>query len=282
MVTERDLLILRALLAYAVLSRPQIQRLFFPDDKDGRIARRRLQQLVDHKLINRQQMLYCQPSGGTPAAVYFLSTQGYEYLSQSSDLPPFNPIPVIPHHIPHWIALGETHLVFDTAIAAQTDVQLEGWINEYDVVNKDETAPERRFRLYSLLRDTPRLVCNPDAAFLLSLGQYKKVFYIEQDRATSGANQVADSKHKGYVALNAAEMHRKHFPATNVKTFTVLVVAPHPKRRDALRSAFKDKPGADLWRFTTVDDLQPDRVLHEPIFYPCVGEPGSLIKKKEG
>ena len=284
MVTPRDIAVLLSLARYAVLSRPQVQRLCFPTDADGRVARRRLQFLVDGKLIHRQQMLYCQPSGGTPASVYFPSRQGNEFLANHFDDERYlaSPvIPMVPHHIPHWIALAETHIAFDTAVSRQQEVAMEGWINEFDVVNKDESAPEKRFSLYVLLQESPRLVCNPDAAFLLSLLGHKKVFYIEQDRNTSGARQVADSKSKGYEAMNTLKTHRKHFPATTVDTFSVLLVAPTPKRRETLREAFRNKPGASLWRFAAVDDLSPENLLHAPIFYPCSGEAASLIKKKE-
>ena len=53
MITARDIAILLALVRYYVLNRVQIQRLCFPGDEDGRITRRRLQSLVDVKLINR-------------------------------------------------------------------------------------------------------------------------------------------------------------------------------------------------------------------------------------
>ena len=43
MLTPRDISLLVALNRYGVLSRPQVQRLCYPTDKDGRIARRRLQ-----------------------------------------------------------------------------------------------------------------------------------------------------------------------------------------------------------------------------------------------
>lgn len=284
MVTPRDIAVLIALSRYAILSRPQVQRLCFPSDDDGRVARRRLQYLVDSKLIHRQQMLYCQPSGGTPASVYFPARLGNEFLANHLDDERYlaSPvIPMVPHHIPHWIALAETHIAFDTALSQQQEVAIDGWINEFDVVNKDESAPEKRYSLYTLLRDSPRLVCNPDAALLLSLAGHKKVFYIEQDRNTSGARQVADSKAKGYEAMQAMKLHRKHFPTTTVDSFTVLLVTPTPKRRDTLRDAFKDKPGASLWRFTTVEDITAENLLNAPIFYPSVGEAASLIKKKE-
>ena len=38
-------------------------------------------------------------------------------------------------------------------------VTLGGWINEWDIVNKDESVPEKRFRLYALIRESPRLIC---------------------------------------------------------------------------------------------------------------------------
>ena len=56
MITERDIAILLALVRYYVLNRMQIQRLCFPTDENGRITRRRIQSLVDAKLINRTQM----------------------------------------------------------------------------------------------------------------------------------------------------------------------------------------------------------------------------------
>jgi hypothetical protein len=55
-------------------------------------------------------------------------------------------------------------IALDEAISRQTDVKIEGWINEWDIVNKDESVPEKRFRLYTLIRENPRLSCAPDAA----------------------------------------------------------------------------------------------------------------------
>lgn len=64
MVTDRDLLILRAVARYYVLNRDQVQRLIFPDDKNGRVTRRRLQMLVDAHLLSRQPMLVTYLANG--------------------------------------------------------------------------------------------------------------------------------------------------------------------------------------------------------------------------
>jgi hypothetical protein len=281
MVTPRDIQILIALVRYFVLSRPQIQRLFFPEDTNGRSTRRRLQMLVDLHLINRQHLLFSHPSGGSPASVYFPSRKGCEVLFEETRDERFLLTPTsapIPHHINHWLAISETHIHLDQAIARQSDVQVDGWCNEWDICNKEESIPERRYRLYTLIRDNPKLVCAPDAAFLLSLQGHKKIYYIEQDRNTSGVHQVASSKTKGYAVMAELNLHRRHFPQTTLDAFTVLMVAPSAKRRDALREAIKEKPGASLWRFASATDVTPEAFLFEPIFYPTVGDPLPLVK----
>ena len=282
MITERDILILHALVQYFVLNRQQIQRLVFPDDNNGRITRRRLQLLVDNHFINRQNMLYCFP-GVSPAPVYYPSQKGCDFLAEHLDDDRIQQTPTqtpIHHHVLHWLAVSDTHITLNEAIGAQEDAAVEGWINEWDVVNKDETAPEKKFRLYTLLRDNPRLVCAPDAAFLLSMHGHRKVFYIEQDRATSGVQQVANGKSQGYAALAQQSRHLKHFPTTTVNSFSVLMITMNPKRRDNLRRAFQEKPGNELWRFAAVQDVTPEKFLFEPIFYACNdNDPKPLVKR---
>lgn len=282
MITLSDVEILRALTRYHVLSRPQIQRLCRQSDRSGRATRRRLQMLVDQRLINRQHLLYSAPDGGAPAAVYFPAVLGCEFLSDyfgDERYRAVSTLPPIPHHIPHWLAISETHIAFDAAIAGQGEVRIDGWINEFEVVNKDESIPEKRYRLYTLLSASPRLVCAPDAAFLLTAGVHKKVFYVEQDRNTTGARAIADQKTKGYAALADLCLHLRHFPDATIESFTVIMVTTHPKRRDALRDAIRAKPGAALWRFAAVQDMDPETLLHAPIFHPCDGEPSALIRR---
>jgi hypothetical protein len=280
MITERDIDILRVLVRYYVLNRQQIQRLAFPSDPNGRVTRRRLQTLVDEHLINRQGVLICHPTM-TPAPVYFPSRKGCELLAEHEDDERILATPTQPpihHHTFHWLAVSDTHITLDAAMAAQTAVQIEGWINEYDVVNKDESAPDKRFRLYTLIRETPRLICAPDAAFLLSTKGHKKIFYLEQDRATSGVQQIASGKTPGYVSLAERNLQQRHFQAT-VPGFTVLMVAPTERRRDALRKAIQEKPGAGFWKFASTTDLTPEKALHAPIWYSCGKDvPDPLVK----
>lgn len=282
MVTERDFAILLALVRYYVLNRSQIQRLIFPNDSSGRITRRRLQLLVDEHFINRQNVLIAH-NNEQAAPVYFPARRGCEVLAELYDDERYLLAPTqapVPHHTLHWLAVADTHIAFDAAMQ-NAEVSIEEWLNEWDICNKDETTPEKRYRLYTLIREQPRLVCAPDAAFLLEVKGFSKVFYLEQDRSTSGVRQIANGKTPGYAAMIERQLHRRHFPQTNVDEFSVLMVAPSAKRRDALRKAIQQKPGASVWRFVDVHDLTPDRLLQAPIYFTCESdEPKPLLKRQ--
>jgi hypothetical protein len=282
MVTERDIEVLKALALYFVLNRVQIQRLCFPDDGAGRVTRRRIQSLVEAKLINRTHMQVVSVLG-TAGPVYYPAKKGCELLAEHYEDDRYLLTPTQTpqtHHLYHWLAVSDVHIAIDQAIRRLADITLDGWLNEWDVANKDETEPQKRYRLYTLIQQKPKLVSAPDAAFMLTMGRHSKVFYLEIDRNTSGVHQVAASKTPGYAAMAEQQLHRRHFPATTLPTFAVIMVAPTEKRREGLRRAIADKPGSPLWRFVVARELEPEAFLHDPIFYPCVGEPGPLVKPK--
>lgn len=281
MLTERDIQVILALVRYYVLNRGHIQRLCFPEDETGRITRRRLQGLVQGAFISRLRAQVHHPFTASPGPVYFPARRGCELLAEHFDderyLAATTQAPQ-PHHLLHWLAVSDTHIALDAAIACQKAVVCEQWFNEWDTVNREESAPEKRFRLYLLLRESPRLVAAPDAAFLLSVAGHNKAFYLEQDRNTSGVRQIAASKTQGYTEMAKRGSHRRHFPTATVESFSVLMIAPTDRRRDALRKAIREKPGAELWKFAAAPDLRPDTFLHSPIFYPCAGDPMPLVK----
>ena len=277
MITERDLQIVRALARYFVLNRQHLQQLCFPDDRDGRVTRRRLLKLVQSGLIQRQSLQMHDMLAGSPSSVYYPSRRGLEILSESDNDKRFLLVSSQspqPHHVRHWLAVSETHITIDEAVARQTDVQLEGWINEWDTVSTVVEESDRRYQLLTILQESPRLSCAPDAAFLLSRAGHRKVYYLEEDRNTSGVERIAASKTKGYAELAVRQWHRRHFPATTLPTFTVLMVAPSERRRDHLRQAIHRKPGWELWRFVSATDLTVESFLQAPILYRCDSNQG--------
>jgi len=285
MLQLRDIEVISSVVRYYTLTRAQINRLHFPTDSDGRITRKRLRVLHEEGLINRTNMQVVNPAMGAPAYVYFPSSKGCAFLAQELKDDRFlSACTRTPNwtHLYHWVEVAQTHILLDQAIVKFPGVSKIEWISEWTLLNADEKEPEKRFKLYTRLG--PKLVCAPDAAFLLQRlveeDEFRKVFYLEQDRdTTENANRVAAQKCHGFASLYERRMHvARHFPIANVDKFTVLFVAPSPNRRDALCKAFADKPAAKLYRFVSQTDLTADTFLVAPIWYSCAGEPTSLLK----
>jgi hypothetical protein len=282
MLTARDIQVITSVAHYYTLTRSQINRLHFPDDDDGRITRKRLGALLDAHLIHRAYMQVVNPAQGAPAPVYYPSREGCAFIAQETgdtrwqlactQTPTWQ-------NLYHWVQVAETHLMLDEAASRTAGVKVEEWYGEWSVVNADERLPEKRFRLYTRLSE--KLVCVPDAAFLLEKSGHRKVFYLEQDRdTTKNAERVAAQKHAGYEMLADRQGHGLHFPTTTVAKFNVLMIAPTVRRREALRNAFDSKPGARLWKFAAIPDLNADSFLTAPVWHSCDGTCGPLIRRE--
>lgn len=290
LVTPRDVSVFAALARYYVMSRPQLQRSCFvkPDGTgfvQDRVVRRRLQELLDAGFIARHRLFPEHQSFGSPLPVYYLTAKGRESLaalSRDEEILLTNCQTPSATLLPHWLELTDSHLRFDVVAAAHSDISILTWVNEFDVVNKDASKPEERFRLYSLLRDKPRrLICAPDAAFLLEVRGHRKVHYVEQDCGTTGVRQFAARKAQGYAELARQEKHRKHFPETTLPNFAVLAVTTTVARRDTLANTLKNVDGADCWRFVAKPDLVAQDVFFAPIFRSTSCEMKRLVKPAE-
>lgn len=282
MITPYQIEILKTTATYDVVTRAMLQNRCCPNDKDGRVTRKRILQLVQPGLLNKMRMEVVNPAfsgGATPT--YFSSRKGLEFLACHTGDDSWLCRPCA---TPAWQTLLHTldcaamHMMFDDAIALQSIAALGGWISEWEVCNAQAKDPGERFRLYTKLSESPRLICNPDFAFMLQVGGYSKTYYGEVDRSTSGISQIAHSKTPGYAGLAERKLYRRHFE-TNTDSFFVLHISPTVPRRNAVCKAIADKPGAALWKFAAFTDLRPDTLLFEPVWLRCDGQMQPLIKR---
>jgi hypothetical protein len=279
MITPRDTEVLTSVARYYTLMRSQINRLHFPEDASGRITRKRLETLLDAELISRTHMQVVNPTQGAPAPVYYPAKKGCawlaaelqdeRYLSTCTQTPNWQ-------HLYHWVAVAETHILLDRAAAKLKGVSVGEWLGEWSVANPDEKQPEKRYRLYTRLSE--KLVCVPDAAFLLRRGEHGKVYYLEQDRdTTKSPERVACQKSNGYAGLFERRGHLRHFPTATVEGFNVLMIAPTVRRRDALRAAIVPKPAGHVWKFACLSELTDENLLTGAVWHSASGEPNSLL-----
>ena len=282
---DRDFKTLNAIATYFLLNRHQIQPLCFPDDTEGRVTRRRLAAMVKAGYLRRPKQQVPSPIGGTVCPVYYLGAKGRDELAVRLDDPailakPVEPPP--PAHLEHSLAVSQFQIVLRSAIKQNQTVKMEKWFNEREPINPLST-PEKYRTLFTELRNRPRLVCNPDAGFLLGREENRVVYYLERERGGTGAHQLYKRKHRGYDGLQRTKKHCEHFPDTTYRAgFSVLCVAQSAVHRKQLLKAFKGKPAAEFWRFAAASDLAVETILTSPIWYHAEkADPGPLIRSND-
>jgi hypothetical protein len=280
--------ILLVLARYYTLTRMQIEELCLPGKSDGG---RRVRKLLT---TLRHNGLICQTNGrvvfvernGSPAPVYHITRMGCERLAaELKDDSYINVCTLTPNWqaLSHWVRIADLRILFDRAVKLQAEVAMDHWLTEWMVANPDERAPEKRYSLFTLLQETPRLVCAPDASCLISYGGYLKAVYFEIDRQTSGINQIASSKTPGYAKMAELRAHVRHFPGLSPDVpFTVLHVSPSAARRDQVAKAIKGKAGEKLWKFVAWAELTPQTALYDEILRDADLKALPLVRRMGG
>lgn len=238
--------------------------------------------MVDAGLIHSPKQQVPSPVSGAVCPAYYLGAKGRDVLLEKFDDPTLFGKPVSLQQRPqleHCLAVAQTQLSLRAAANAHPTVSLVQWYHEFETLNP-LLSPAEQFGLFSELQSRPRIVCNPDAAFMLQRSEDRVVYYLEQERGGTGAHQVYARKHKGYEFLMRQKDHCRHFPdATYRDGFTVLCVAKSIGHRTALLAAFKEKPQGDYWRFAAASEIDSETFLSTPVWYRAGRDkPSPLIR----
>lgn len=273
----RDIDVLRSFASYFMMNSRQVRELHFPADKSGRATRRRLTLLSREGYLRKRRMFVVNQEDGSASPVYHLDKCGREFLAGHDDDDTYLLLPVEPsqpQHLYHYVAVTETHRLFDAAIQSATDdVSLPRWHNEDEVINPHVEDRQERRHLRTDFCESPKVVCIPDAGFLLEYGGHRIVVYLEQDRDTFFHDRVAARKSRGYEQLLAVRGHRAHFPETTLDFFYVLFMTPTQRRADQLRRAFAkrnaDKEVGKVYRFGSFDVVNEHNLLFDAVLSCC-------------
>lgn len=280
MIQERDCRALRLLSRHLVLSSSAIQRRCYPKDATKRVTRRRLLKLLKAGYVKRRTLQTNGVPGG-PQFLYQLDKKANEFLASKYGLDKYIYKPTSlrqPMHLRHYAELAEISLAFEDAIRTQHDVGLRAWFNEEEIVNWSEADSNKHRKLFTVVKNRPRIVCAPDAGFLIEYEGKTRICYVELERGTSGARHVAKKKANGFDLLQKRQLHKQHFPEVDDDCFDVLCVAQNRVHRDQLKNAFKDSPGKQLWLFVDKNQLTPDAFFFKPIWHNVfASEPVALI-----
>lgn len=280
MITDRDVDTLELLLTYGYLMSSQVRARLYPTDKDGSLTRTRLRGLAAQGFVEKLRAEVAVLTSST-APAYRITERGVAHLALRRDDPKFLAMlsPTNGHwqNNFHYVCVSGLMMTVADAVTRQERVKMSGMCFEHTLLNPDEELPEKKFKLYQLIRETPKkCVCAPDAGFQFEVDDVKMGFFVELERGTDTPLRVSAKKVPGYAGMAETGKWERIFP--EAQGFRVLVVAPAPGWRDALRKAVRGKPQAELWRFAAQADLTPETFLHSDVWFDVEGGARPLIR----
>jgi len=282
--TPRHTAILRAQRRYFFMTTAQIRDASAPADKDGSVTREHLRKLLALGFTKRHEPRFLETGKATAPPVFLPTVKGSCALAVATgdvnDILHVEPTFRDWISIHHYTALTSLHMTIDAAFAAQTHVTQHALYFEHEVVQPDALEPSKKFRLNTIVSDTPRIVCCPDSGFEVEVGGHRRAIYVEREMGSDTPQRAIAKKHKGMALLSETGLFRRHFPLA--KDMRVLAICPNPSWRDALRAAFKErdgvspklKAGAHLWLFVAAQYVAKEAFLHEPMAH--------VVSEKEG
>jgi len=292
-ITEKNLLVLESLAQYYVLTRKMIQEMCFPHVRSARSVCERLRKLKAEGYISQASMNVVL-SGQSASPVYYPNKKTAETLAAIHDDDSFLNIytkPPSTRLLFHWIEIARTHNIVDRAVEVSDLLRIPSWVNEWEVINKDVPNSKLHYTLHTVLRQEPPITCQPDAAFMVTCGELKKIFYVEVDRGTDSIRRIVSKKPSGYAMMVVQERFRKHFPKHDLSEagfegVSILFITTTKYRRNELARSSQKFEATDLWKFACVKDVTPETFFFEPIWQSHTsaagpnseGSPHPLIK----
>lgn len=269
--SNRKLLILKTLRRYPYLRTAQIRDATAPKDEDGRITRSNLCELEALGLVRRHNPKMVDPFTGQAAPISVLTIKGSNWLTaETGDC---SLLLQCERTFTDWMSLNHhcevcgLHMKLDRAFAKQARMKLLSLHFEHDVVGKGP-KPEDKYKLYEVLQENPRIVCNPDSAMVMEIEGYTRLLLQEFETGRDGSPQrVASKKIKGLYHLFQKKAWKKKFP--EALDAYVLFFCPNTGWMNGLRKSFRDvkeTPCGDNWLFCPTHKIDDD-FLSKPLIY---------------
>ena len=289
-VNERDVRTLQTLGEYGVLDRDLIHKLCFAE-YSAEWCRQNVSRLAGAGLVRSTTLQVWhdeQSRGGRIPQLFSLTKAGGEIVAVRTGNYPPRVLTSDPSAVTYWhrLQVVKLRVAFDQAAAIAGLPPLR-WIMEADSRPDapKNLMPQHRRLLYHELR-TPGgilVTCRPDAAMLLSIpypsGDEAKVtslaVHVELDRSREGLAQC-QRKLPGYAAMIEQRGYDRYWGDCRNVVYRVFWIVPSLERIATLTAAFESSPVAAHFRFTTLSDCVPERVLTGPVWRDLKGTPMTL------
>lgn len=262
---ERDLELLTDLFLHRLMSRGQLERLYFTSASRCNV---RLRQLFDHNLVSRYY-LPLAPYGAQ--CIYSLGEAGILPVSlrlewEIDEVKRQVKRHKTPQFLEHTLAINETRLAFRDALLNSPTWNLERWIPEIQC--------RHEYDIRGASGDWAREVFKPDGFVRMQNREtrQKSDYFFEIDRGHTSSSKFAD-KLNSYARYLESGLFEQMFGA---RSFRTLVITTGPLRLKNLR-ALVEGQGNRLFCFTTFDEVESGGVLSPIWRFPIEKESRSLI-----
>jgi len=283
-VMERDVAILEALHRYRMLTRRQVEQLFFTrtsDEGSPTRAYKRLRSLFLHgfvecierpfapfvfRLAKRGAKLLAERAGVSPA--------DFHYWGKGDDRDR-HPTNVTHYFLEHALALSHFRIAIEQAVA-QAGWMIERWVDEVDM----RAAQRGHATVFEPVTGAGNINLRvmPDGYFALRAPVgHRGHFFVEVDRGSETVSKAWKRKALAYKELFASgTFHETFRVGDRAVRFRVLVTTPSLPRAHNIQAVVA-KHGkqelSDLFLFTPFQDV----VAHDPLTAPIWRRGGTTV-----
>ncbi|MCA0457114.1 MAG: replication-relaxation family protein [Chloroflexi bacterium] len=252
---SRDIAIIHTVYQYRVLRQNQLERLF---GRSRSVMQRVLLRLYQHQFLDRR---FLPVYAGSSPTLYVLDKRGAEVLrtqlglddltwySSSKDLKP--------DFLEHTTAINDFRIAV-TVSAQIAGYEVSTWVSEsalkanYDRVSI-RTQPNK-LQTVSLI---------PDSYFVLKTPFGLLNFFLEVDRGSETIGRFK-SKILAYRMYHQSGAYKRRYQSNRMR---ILTVTTGVKRLENLKAATESVGGKHRFWFAHLDDITPDTILNQPVWY---------------
>jgi len=300
--TDRDIAALAELGEVGLMDTPMLYLRHYARKEDGTTAgdkycQRRLAAFGDAGILESRSFTVTEHRDGASRGkrnprklptIHRLTIAGADLVKERTGIVPKRPgrseMPEAATVL-HRLGVVRTRIAFDDAYG-QMNLPKPAWIMEQDQ-NPDAKPEDRRDQKTILYESFGKGIrCYPDASALLHIPGDPPghvALYLEYDRSTEGQKQILD-KLAGYDTLlhPSNYVYRRHWPGVDIAFVRVIFVCRSSQRIDNLIEWTRPRFAAGYFRFALEADLDPTKLLTEPIWIDIGGQLRSIIRGRAG
>jgi hypothetical protein len=275
-----------------VLDQPLCHAKFYPRFS-AEWCRQNLRRLAGAQLLRATPLRVwhdAKSRSGRIPFLYSLTPDGADVVEVATGVVPryvlrSDPTPTTFHHR---LAIVRVRIAFEIA-AERAGLSPPTFVIEQDVRPDapGEAMPQQRSRLHQKF-ESPEgrvIICRPDASAVLRIPHPSGdgglatdlAILVEADRSTEGIAQC-ERKLPGYSVVFERKKFSRFWTGLRNPVYRVFWIVPSPERIKTLSAAFRGKPVAEFFRFSTFADCQADRILTEAVWRDCSGKAMPLYR----